>query len=261
MTKSMKRLLPLVTFLVLLASCATAAEVKAAPTFGFEVVHAYPHDRDAFTQGLIFLDGVLYESTGLNGRSTLRKVQLETGKVLQQAVIDSVYFAEGMTNWGPDLVQLTYKNQRGFVYDRASFKVKQRFSYDGEGWGLTQDGKRLIMSDGSSQLRFIDPVTLQETGRITVMDGNRSVANLNELEFVKGEILANIWMTDRIARISPTTGQVTGWIDLKGLMKSSELSSLDAVLNGIAYDPAGDRLFVTGKLWPKLFEIKLVPKP
>ncbi len=256
----MKAFASLVAVLFFAASCATAAEERAAPTFGFEVIHAYPHDPNAFTQGLIFLDGTLYESTGLNGRSTVRKVQLETGKVLQQAVVDSVYFAEGMTNWGPDLVQLTYKNQRGFVYDRASFKIKQRFSYEGEGWGLTQDGKRLIMSDGSAQLRFIDPVSLQETGRVTVKDGTRPVTELNELEFVHGEILANIWMTDRIARISPTTGQVTGWIDLKGLMKSSELSSLDAVLNGIAYDPAGDRLFVTGKLWPKLFEIKLVPK-
>ena len=250
----------LIAVLFLTASYATAAEERAAPTFGYEVIHAYPHDPNAFTQGLIFLDGTLYESTGLNGRSTVRKVQLETGKVLQQAVVDSVYFAEGMTNWGPDLIQLTYKNQRGFVYDRASFKIKQRFSYEGEGWGLTQDGKRLIMSDGSAQLRFIDPVSLQETGRVTVKDGTRPVTELNELEFVHGEILANIWMTDRIARISPATGQVTGWIDLKGLMKSSELSSLDAVLNGIAYDPAGDRLFVTGKLWPKLFEIKLVPK-
>ncbi len=256
----MKAFASLVAVLFLAASCATAAEERAAPTFGFEVIHAYPHDPNAFTQGLIFLDGTLYESTGLNGRSTVRKVQLETGKVLQQAVVDSVYFAEGMTNWGPDLIQLTYKNQRGFVYDRASFKIKQRFSYEGEGWGLTQDGKRLIMSDGSAQLRFIDPVSLQETGRVTVKDGARPVTELNELEFVHGEILANIWMTDRIARISPATGQVTGWIDLKGLMKSSELSSLDAVLNGIAYDPAGDRLFVTGKLWPKLFEIKLVPK-
>ena len=256
----MKAFASLVAVLFLAASCATAAEERAAPTFGFEVIHAYPHDPNAFTQGLIFLDGTLYESTGLNGRSTVRKVQLETGKVLQQAVVDSVYFAEGMTNWGQDLIQLTYKNQRGFVYDRASFKIKQRFSYEGEGWGLTQDGKRLIMSDGSAQLRFIDPASLQETGRVTVKDGTRPVTELNELEFVHGEILANIWMTDRIARISPATGQVTGWIDLKGLMKSSELSSLDAVLNGIAYDPAGDRLFVTGKLWPKLFEIKLVPK-
>ena len=256
----MKAFASLAAVVFLAASCATAAEERAAPTFGFEVIHAYPHDPNAFTQGLIFLDGALYESTGLNGRSTVRKVQLETGKVLQQAVVDSVYFAEGMTNWGPDLIQLTYKNQRGFVYDRASFKIKQRFSYEGEGWGLTQDGKRLIMSDGSAQLRFIDPGSLQETGRVTVKDGTRPVTELNELEFVHGEILANIWMTDRIARISPATGQVTGWIDLKGLMKSSELSSLDAVLNGIAYDPAGDRLFVTGKLWPKLFEIKLVPK-
>ena len=170
----------LIAVLFLTASYATAAEERAAPTFGYEVIHAYPHDPNAFTQGLIFLDGTLYESTGLNGRSTVRKVQLETGKVLQQAVVDSVYFAEGMTNWGPDLIQLTYKNQRGFVYDRASFKIKQRFSYEGEGWGLTQDGKRLIMSDGSAQLRFIDPVSLQETGRVTVKDGTRPVTELNE---------------------------------------------------------------------------------
>jgi glutaminyl-peptide cyclotransferase len=256
----MTRILTLVALLFLAASCATAAEEKSAPTFGFAVVNTYPHDPNAFTQGLIFLDGALYESTGLNGRSSLRKVKLETGESLQQIAVDSVYFAEGMTNWGKDLLQLTYKNQRGFVYDRVTFKVTRTFSYSGEGWGLTQDGKRLIMSDGSAQLRFIDPASLQETGRITVKDGTRPISDLNELEFVKGEILANVWMTDRIVRISPATGQVTGWIDLKGLLKSSELSSLDAVLNGIAYDPATDRLFVTGKLWPKLFEIKLVPK-
>jgi glutamine cyclotransferase len=231
--------------------------VSQVPVYGYQVVHTYPHDPTAFTQGLIFLDGVLYESTGLNNRSSLRKVQLETGKVLQQQQVPGEYFAEGLVNWGPDLLQLTWRSKIGFVYDRATFAVKRRFSYTGEGWGLTKDSARIILSDGSSTLRFLDPKTLQQTGSLNVSDRGRPVTEINELEYVQGEIWANIWQTERIARISPFTGNVGGWIDLKGLLKPAEKTSAD-VLNGIAYDSATNRIFVTGKLWPKLFEIKLV---
>jgi glutamine cyclotransferase len=228
------------------------------PVYGYQVVHTYPHDPSAFTQGLIFLNGVLYESTGLNNRSSIRKVQLETGKVLQQQQVPGEYFAEGLVDWGPDLLQLTWRSKIGFVYDRGTFAVKRRFSYTGEGWGLTKDSARIILSDGSATLRFLEPKTLQQTGSLNVSDRGRPVTEINELEYIQGEIWANIWQTDRIARISPFTGNVGGWIDLKGLLKPAEKASAD-VLNGIAYDPATNRIFVTGKLWPKLFEIKIVP--
>jgi len=227
------------------------------PVYGYQVIHTYPHDPSAFTQGLIFLDGVLYESTGLNNRSSLRKVQLETGKVLQQQLVPGEYFAEGLVNWGQDLLQLTWRSKVGFVYDRNTFALKRRFSYAGEGWGLTKDSARIILSDGTATLRFLDPKTFQQTGSLNVTDRGKPVMELNELEFIQGEIWANIWQTDRIARISPFTGIVSGWIDLKGLLKPAEKTSAD-VLNGIAYDPATNRIFVTGKLWPKLFEIKLI---
>lgn len=230
---------------------------RQIPVYGYQVIHTYPHDPSAFTQGLIFLDGVLYESTGLNNRSSIRKVQLETGKVLQQQQVPGEYFAEGLVNWGPDLLQLTWTSKIGFVYDRTTFAVKRRFSYAGEGWGLTKDAARIILSDGSATLRILDPKTLQQTGSLNVSDRGRPVKELNELEYVQGEIWANIWQTDRIARISPFTGNVGGWIDLKGLLKPEEKASAD-VLNGIAYDSATNRIFVTGKLWPKLFEIRLV---
>jgi glutamine cyclotransferase len=231
----------------------------SAPTSGYRVVHTYPHDRDAFTQGLIVRDGVFYEGTGLAGRSTLRKVKIETGEVLQTKAIPSQYFGEGITDWKGSLLQLTWQSEVGFVYDMKSFDQTRTFKYTGEGWGLTHDDTRLIMSDGSAQLRFIDPATLTETGRITVRDGSQPVQRLNELEYVKGEIFANVWMTDRIARISPKDGRVSGWIDLSGLLSPLERGSTD-VLNGIAYDASTDRLFVTGKLWPHVFEIALVPR-
>jgi glutamine cyclotransferase len=231
-------------------------EPHAAPTSSYRLVHTYPHDRTAFTQGLIFRDGVLYEGTGLKGQSGIRKVKLETGEVLQFHALDPMYFGEGITDWQDSLVQLTWQAEVGFVYDLATFQPRRRFTYTGEGWGITHDDKRLIMSDGSSSLRFLDPATLKETGRITVRDGGRRIDQLNELEFVKGEILANVWQTERIARIDPSTGRVTGWIDLSGLLSPSDRAGTD-VMNGIAYDAAGDRLFVTGKLWPKLFEIQV----
>jgi glutamine cyclotransferase len=227
-----------------------------APVYSYRVVRTYPHDPNAFTQGLIYLNGFLYEGTGLNGRSTLRKVKLETGQVLQEKRIEEQYFGEGITDWGGELVQLTWQTGVGFVWDRGTFTLKKKFSYAGEGWGLTHDATRLILSDGSPVLRFLDPVTLAEKGRLVVLDGRRPVANINELEMVKGEIWANIWQTERIARISPQTGQVLGWIDMRGLLRPEEMRDID-VMNGIAYDAKGDRLFVTGKLWPKLFEVKI----
>ena len=229
---------------------------QGAPVYGYEVVNVYPHDREAFTQGLLYRDGVFYESTGLNGRSSLRKVQLETGKVLQQVAVESRYFAEGLTDWGTRLVQLTWNTNVGFVYDLTSFKRLQTFSYTGEGWGLARDDRRLIMSDGSSTLRFLDPQTLKVTGQVQVSDGPVTIRDVNELEFVDGQVYANVWLTDRIAMIAPDTGRVTGWINLSGLMSRNRLSE-DAVLNGIAYDARRKRLFVTGKLWPSLFEIRI----
>jgi len=231
------------------------------PVFGYQIVKTYPHDRSAFTQGLQYLDGVLYEGTGQNGQSGLRKVKLETGDVLQQQPLDRKYFGEGITVLGNQIFQLTWQSEIGFVYDKASFKQIKTFTYTGEGWGLTHDGTRLIMSDGHPRgaLRFLDPKTLKETSRLIVKDNGLPVGNLNELEYVKGDVLANIWQTQRIARIALKTGQVTAWIDLSGLLEPREAAAAD-VLNGIAYDAAGDRLFVTGKYWPKLFEIKIVPR-
>jgi glutamine cyclotransferase len=227
------------------------------PMYGYTVEHVFPHDPDAFTQGLQFLDGVLYEGTGLNGRSSIRRVALDTGKVLQKRDVPEQYFGEGITVWKSELVQLTWQSGVAFVYDRQTFAPRRTFTYSGEGWGLTEDGVGLVMSDGTDSLRFLDPETFAERRRLKVTAIGEAVRNLNELEFVKGEIFANVWMTDYVARIDPTSGKVTGWIDLRGLLTDRERASTD-VLNGIAYDSAGDRLFVTGKWWPKVFEIKLL---
>jgi glutamine cyclotransferase len=235
---------------------AQRAKAATAPVYGYTVVNSYPHDPQAFTQGLIFRDGVLFESTGVNGQSSLRKVRLETGEVLQRINIDARYFAEGMTDWGNRLIQLTYTTKIGFVYDISSFALQRTFDYTGEGWGLTHDPKRLIMSDGTSALRFLDPETLRETSRVRVLDGSRPVENLNELEWVKGQVLANVWLTERIAIIAPDTGRVAAWLDLTGI-RGPARSGTDDVLNGIAYDAARDRLFVTGKYWSRLFEIRI----
>ena len=229
--------------------------VAAAPVYGYDVVNTYPHDPKAFTQGLIYRDGALYESTGLNGQSTLRKVRLETGEVLQRRAVDTRYFAEGLTDWGGRLLQLTWDTNVGFAYNLKSFATERTFTYTGQGWGLTHDTRRLIMSDGTSSLRFFDPETLRETGRIVVKDGDRAIDNLNELEVVKGDVYANVWLTDRIAIIALATGQVRAWLNLAGLRVTRQPG--DDVLNGIAYDAAADRLFVTGKLWPRLFEIRM----
>jgi glutamine cyclotransferase len=233
---------------------------SSAPVSRYQVVNVYPHDPQAFTQGLVYLDGFLYEGTGLNGRSSIRKVRLENGEVVQIQKVDAQYFGEGIAVWGRSVAQLTWRGGTGFLYDRDSFRRTGTFTYKGEGWGLTHDGSRLIMSDGTPALRFLDPASMKETGRIVVRDGAMEVDDLNELEFVKGEIFANVWQKDRIARISPATGRVTGWIDLQGLLDPRDAAQGVDVLNGIAYDSAKDRLFVTGKLWPKLFEIRIVQK-
>jgi len=240
---------------------AEPAAGASVPVYGYRVVRSYPHDPGAFTQGLVYHDGFLYEGTGMHGRSSIRRVRLETGEVLQMRHLDPRYFGEGIAIWRDSLIQLTWQSGIGFVYDLKSFEPRRTFTYPGEGWGLTHDGKRLIMSDGSASgtLRFLDPQTLRETGRLTVRDGGKPVAELNELEFVKGEIYANVWNTERIARINPESGAVTGWIDLRGLLDPREAAGVD-VLNGIAYDAAKDRLFVTGKLWPRIFEIQVVPR-
>ncbi len=246
-----------------LSFLATAAIARAADPSAivdsYKVVHVYPHDSSAFTQGLIYLDGFLYEGTGLNGRSSIRMVDLESGKVLQHYDIPHKYFGEGLTNWGSTLVELTWQAHQGFVYDRFSFRLLRTFHYPGEGWGLTHDGRSLILSDGTPNIRFLDPRTFVQLRQIRVTDDGKPIENLNELEYIHGEIYANIWNTNRIARISPRTGKVLGWIDLTGILPRQEMENNNAVLNGIAYDERGNRLFVTGKLWPKLFEIKLVP--
>lgn len=244
------------------AGLACAPVRAAAPEYGYRIVHSYPHDDQAFTEGLFYLDGHLYESTGREGVSGVRKVQLETGKVVQSQSIPPQYFGEGIVAWKDRLFELTWRNEVGFIYDLKTLKPVAHFGYRGEGWALTHDGKRLIMSDGTADLRFLDPDTLKETRRVTVTDDGKPVTMLNELEYVKGEVLANVWQTNRIARIDPATGRVTGWIDLTGLAPPgiAREEAADAVLNGIAYDARRDRLFVTGKLWPRLFEIRLVRK-
>lgn len=226
--------------------------------YGVRIVHTYPHSRAAFTQGLEYHDGLLYEGTGLKGHSTLRVERLETGEVIRQVALPAQYFGEGITVFGQRIFQLTWQAQVGFVYSRATFRPLGRFHYAGEGWGLTNDGKRIYMTDGSAEIRCLDPASLRELRRITVHDGPRQITMLNELECVNGEIYANVWQTDRIARIRPSDGTVVGWIDASGLLTADDQRKPVDVLNGIAYDAAGKRLFVTGKLWPKLFEIQLV---
>lgn len=251
-----------VAFCLVVAFCQLlpAVDPGTAPIDRYRIIHVYPHDPDAFTQGLVFCDGFLYESTGLLGKSSLRKVDLQNGKVLQSYALAPNLFGEGLTVWEENLIQLTWKNQRGFVYDRSNFQLLRTFDYAGEGWGLTQDGKNLILSDGTSALRFLNPQTFMEERRLEVTDAGRPVKNINELEFINGQIYANIWQSAVIARISPDTGRVLGWIDLGGIHAGDDSMKQADVLNGIAYDPKGNRLFVTGKRWSKLFEIEVLPQ-
>ena len=248
----------LAAFVLTLAPLATRA---ATPVYGYEVVRIFPHDTHAFTEGLFYENGLLWESTGLPGHSFVRKEELETGRVLEQHDLPARDFGEGIVRWGPRLYQLTWQEHFGYIYDAASLSVKARFGYAGEGWALTKDAHSLYMSDGTPDIRVLDPVTLKELRRIHVTEDGRPIPNVNELEWVKGEIYADIWQTNLIARIDPATGHVVGWIDLAGLLPAADHGANTDVLNGIAYDAEHDRLFVTGKNWPKLFQITLHRQP
>ncbi len=251
-------ILPFLPLLPVLVSAQTPSVPPAAshaPVYHYAVVHSYPHDPEAFTEGLEYRDGFLYESTGLNGRSSIRKVKIETGDVLQNRNISKDYFGEGITFWHDDLFELTWISEIAFVYDAKTFASKTTFTYKGEGWALTHNADSLIMDDGTADIRFLDPVTFKEKRRITVTDAGVPIKYLNELEWVKGELFANVYTTDYIARIDPSNGRVTGWIDIRGLLPHQ--NDGNTVPNGIAYDAAHDRLFVTGKNWPKLFELRI----
>ena len=241
-----------------LQGCSIPGNPDVTPIYSYDIVSTYPHDPDAFTQGLVFDEGVLYEGTGRWEHSTLRRVELETGDILQIRELSDQLFGEGITVYGERIIQLTWQSNIGLVYDRDSLELLEEFSYSTEGWGITHDGTRLIMSDGTSTLHLLDPQTFEEIGRVEVFDDDGPVTRLNELEYVQGEVYANVWQTDRIAMIAPETGRVVGWIELEGLLSEEDRSQPVDVLNGIAYDAQTDRLFVTGKLWPKLFEIELI---
>jgi glutaminyl-peptide cyclotransferase len=230
------------------------------PVYGFERVKAYPHDPAAYCQGLLFLDGKLYESTGRLGTSSLREVELETGDVLRRKNLPRDIFGEGLVSWQDHLIQLTWKSRKALVWKRATFEKVRELRYADEGWGLTTDGESLILSNGGAELRFLDPESFMERRRVTVTRDGRAVSQLNELEYVDGEVWANVWQTDRIVRIDPKDGKVRGVIDLTGLADFQPVADTDAVLNGIAWDAKDERLFVTGKLWPKLYEIRLVER-
>ncbi len=247
-----------VSWTMLLAG-ANDNQSQSSQVYGYEVISVYPHDRSAFTEGLVYDGGMLYEGTGHYGRSTLRKVELETGLVQKQISLPNEFFGEGIAVWEDRLVQLTWKSKVGLIYDKESLNKTGNFTYQTEGWGITSDGKKLIMSDGTDLLYFLDPETFRVLGQIGVRDGGTAIEGINELEYIQGEIYANIWPTNRIAIVSPETGDVRAWIDLTGLLPESDRAGVD-VLNGIAYDAKGDRLFVTGKYWPNLFEIDLVAK-
>ena len=227
------------------------------PTYTYKIVNSWPHDKTAFTQGLVFKDGILYESTGEHGLSSLRVVDLDTGNIKTKVDVANQYFAEGIAIFNGRIFQLTWLSQKGFIYDQNSLALLGEFNYEREGWGLTDDGRFLIMSDGTNSLYFLDPESFQTQKIIKVYDNGSPLLNLNELEYIKGEIYANIWHSDKIVRVDPGSGKILGWVDLTGLLSKEERQNGAAGLNGIAYDQTEDRLFVTGKLWPRLFEIKL----
>ena len=243
-----------------LAACLVhiASAGAAAPILGYKVVAEYPHSTDSYTEGFLYLDGLFYEGTGIAGRSALLAIEPQTGKPVQKLALAPQYFGEGIVDWGPNIYQWTWQSHICFVYDRFTLRTLKQLSYTGEGWGMTRTKKELITSDGTATLRFRDPNSFKETHHIVVKDGTRIIDELNELEFIKGEIYANVWHTDLIARINPQDGHVIAWIDLSGLLPGDQRINAESVLNGIAYDAKRDRLFVTGKQWPKVFEIKVV---
>jgi glutaminyl-peptide cyclotransferase len=232
----------------------------AAPIHTYKVIAKYPHSTDSYTEGFFYLNDLFYEGTGLNGHSAILVTQPETGKPIQRRDMPPQYFGEGIIDWGPNLLEWTWQTHVGFVLDRTTLHIVKQFHYDGEGWGMTRTANELITSDGTATLRFRNPDTFDETRHIVVKDGSHTIDQLNELEYIKGEIYANIWHSDRIARISPTDGHVIAWIDLTGLLPDNQKINAESVLNGIAYDAKKDRLFVTGKQWPAVFEIKIIPK-
>jgi glutamine cyclotransferase len=261
------RLLAIILLVSINSSCIAPVQLpgkpvwsRGIPVYTYKIVNTFPHDAEAFTQGLVFEEGVLYESTGLHGNSSIRKVNLTTGKVKQIYRLPEQYYGEGITVYKDLIYQLTLDSNKGFVYDKNNFNLLREFNYPNQGWGLTHNGTDLIMSDGSSTLRLLDPETLSVVGQIEVLDNNRPLEMINELEYINGKIYANIWKTDKIAVINPGDGHVIGWVDLSGLLQIGDNTNLIDVLNGIAYDADTDRLFVTGKLWPYLFEIKLIPR-
>lgn len=239
------------------ANKATTASDGQARQVSYEVVNSYPHDPTSFTQGLLWHNGGFCESTGQYGQSKLRRLEFPSGKVLKETSLSPELFGEGLALVDSRLVQLTWKSHRGFVYDLNSFRLLQEFTYDTEGWGLTYDGKNLILSDGSSDLFYLDPETFKPVKKLAVKMNGRPIRELNELEFIDGEIWANVWQTDLILRIDPSTGQVTSFLELQGILAPSDKTGSEDVLNGIAYDAEHKRIFVTGKLWPRIFEIKI----
>ena len=241
-----------------IANVANADEINSIPIYGYKIINSYPHSTESFTQGLVFDNGTLYESTGLNGRSGIQIVDLETGKIIKSKAIADKYFGEGITIVEDKIIQLTWRAQKGFVYNKNTFDLLKTFSYDSQGWGITYNGKYLIMSDGSNILYFMDPRTFKVRGKLEVYDGDRKLDKLNELEYIDGKIYANVWGTEKLAIINPKTGQVTAWIDLRGLLSKEDKQNRIDVLNGIAYNEENQKLYVTGKLWPKLFEIEIV---
>jgi len=248
----------IINSLFLFVNASSSIDLEILPIYSYRVINTYPHDSNAFTQGLVFENGFLYEGTGLYRSSSLRRVELETGTILQISPLPDKYFGEGITIFENKIIQLTWKSNIGFVYERNTFNKLNNFKYSFEGWGITHDGKRLIISDGTSIIHFLDPNTFKEIGQIKVFENNTPVNKINELEYVKGEIYANIWQTNRIARIDPRSGRIIGWIDLTGILEETNDAEEVDVLNGIAYDAVHDRLFVTGKLWPYIFEIQLI---
>jgi glutamine cyclotransferase len=250
----------LVVLRVAVVMAMLAVDCVAAPVYGYKVVAKYTHSTDSYTEGFFYLDGLFYEGMGLNGHSGIVVTPPETGAPVQRFELPQKYFGEGIIDWGPNLIQWTWQSHTGFVLDRFSLRIVKQFHYDGEGWGMTRTANELITSDGTATLRFRNPDTFAETRHIIVKDGAKSIDQLNELEYIKGEIYANVWHSDRIARISPKDGHVIAWIDLTGLLPDDQKVDAESVLNGIAYDQKNDRLFVTGKRWPTIFEIKIIPK-